>query len=1238
MPKPTSAADRTTVKVVIVTLDNHLAGATLRAQERLARSHPGITVRQHAATEWAEQPKALEACLDDIATGDIVIATMLFMEPHVRLVRDALAARRDHCDALVCCMSAPEITKLTRIGGFTMDGKQNGPLAFLKKFKPKQEAGQSASAGAQQMQLLRRLPQLLKFLPGKAQDVRAYFLTLSYWISGSEENVENMVRFLVDRYADGPRRALRGKVPSEGPVNYPEVGLYHPDLKHRVTEKLSELPGMRKKGAPRVGVLIMRSYVLAGNAEHYDGVIRSLEAKGLVPVPAFASGLDARPAIEAFFRDGERTRIDALVSLTGFSLVGGPAYNDARAAEEVLAALDVPYLAAHPVEFQTVEQWEHSERGLSPVESTIMVSIPELDGASGPMVFGGRRQDADDGRNMRSVPDRAEMLVARIARLVRLRRTPVQDRRVALVLFNFPPGGGATGTAANLAVWESLHETLAGMAAAGYDVEVPEDVDALRDAVLGGNSERFGTDANVAMRIPVDDHVRKERWLTEIEAAWGPAPGKNLTDGASLFVLGRFFGKVFVTVQPGFGYEGDPMRLLFEKSFAPTHAFSAFYRFLREEWDAHAALHFGTHGALEFMPGKQVGLSGDCWPDRLIGDLPNLYLYASNNPSEGAIAKRRSAATLVSYLTPSIARAGVYRELADLKGSLDRWRGLEPEREHEREDLAALIQLEAAALELCEETPTWSEGERDAEIARLCDALREIEETLIPDGLHVVGRPLSENARAELLGSMADARGASLSAEAMAALARGEGVRGALEHCATRDDATQGHLEELARVEGLLRQDHEVPALLHALDGGFVRPAPGGDLLRNPEVLPAGRNVHGFDPFRLPSSFALRDGARQADLLLDRHRQDGHGLPECVALVLWGTDNLKSEGGPIAQALALIGARPRFDSYGRLCGADLIPLEELGRPRVDVVITLSGIFRDLLPLQTRLLAEAASLAAHADEPLAQNFVRAHALAHAEQHGCDLETAALRVFSNADGAYGSNVNLLLDSGAWGEESELSDTYRNRKSFAYGVSGEPVQQAELLDSVLGHVELAYQNLESVELGVTTIDHYFDTLGGISLAAKQSHGNEIPVYIGDQTRGDDKVRTLNEQLALESRTRMLNPKWYEGLLNHGYEGVRQIEAHVTNTLGWSATTGQVDEWVYGKLSETFVLDEVMRERLAQLNPTASLRLADRLLEATEREYWKPDASILEALRDAKEALEDRLEGLAPEGAAAA
>jgi magnesium chelatase subunit H len=1209
-PNRTSAASaislHPTLRVVVVTMDSHLSGAVARAEAKLKRELPGLELAIHAADEWGSDADALAACRADIARGDIVIATMMFLDDHIQAVLPDLTARRDTCDAMLCCMSAGEITRLTRLGKFDMSAEATGALALLKRLKPKSSSGGASTAGKDQMKMLRRLPKLMKFIPGTAQDVRTYFLALQYWLAGSEENLANLVRMLVDRYAAPSRRPISGTKKAAAPIEYPDIGLYHPNLPGRVVERAEDLPSAGTAGT--VGLLLLRSYVLSGNARHYDGVIANLEAKGLRVLPAFASGLDQRPAIEKYFVRNGVPIVDAVLSLTGFSLVGGPAYNDAHAAEEVLAHLDVPYITAHPVEFQTLENWQADPRGLTPVEATIMVAIPELDGGVVPMTFGGRcgrSQTATpcagcDGktcsRDMVAHPERAETLAARVLRLVVLRRTERADKKVALVIFNFPPNSGATGSAAYLGVFASLFNTLTAMKAGGYQVDVPASVDVLREQLIHGNAERYGADANVALRIPADVHVRKQKWLSQIEAQWGPAPGRANSDGASIFILGETFGNVFVGIQPAFGYEGDPMRMLFEHGFSPTHAFAAFYRYIREDFGAHAVLHYGTHGALEFMPGKQAGMSGECWPDRLIADLPNFYLYASNNPSEGTIAKRRAGAALISYLTPPIASAGLYKGLLDLKSSIDRWRNLEPEADmDQRTWLAELVQAQAAIVNLADSEPAWID-EAAAKINSLGAELLELEYTLIPHGLHVVGEPPNAAVRAEML----DAAGVT-------------------------DPVKR------ARLDDLLGQDFEIPGLLHALDGGYLRPAPGGDLLRNTDVLPTGRNLHGFDPFRLPSAFAVQDGMRQADRLLARHSQDGQSLPETVAMVLWGTDNLKTEGGPIAQALWLMGTKPRFDGYGRLIGAQLIPLETLGRARVDCVITLSGIFRDLLPLQTKLLAEAALLAARADEPVEMNFVRKHALAFQAEHGCDIEQAALRVFGNADGAYGANVNLMVGNGAWNDEDELADAYVKRKGFAYGVSGRPERQDKVMAQLLATVEVAYQNLDSIEVGITTVDHYFDTLGGISRAVKSARGGiSAAIYIGDQTRGDGCVRTLNEQVALETRTRTLNPKWYEALLEHGYEGVRQIEAQVTNTLGWSATTGEVSPWVYQQLAETYVLDVEMRERIAALNPTASAKIASRLMEAQERRYWAPDEATLDALRRAGEELEDRLEGI--------
>jgi magnesium chelatase subunit H len=910
-------ADTETYRFVIITLDSHAAGPAARVAESLGQDFPGLQVGVYAAGEWSENPAALEEARQAIASANIVVVNLLFLDEQISAILPDLQARRDACDAMICVIADQQIVNLTKMGDVDLSKPASGAMAILKKLKPKTK---KSSSGEGQMKILRRLPKILRFLPGKAQDLRNYFLTMQYWLDGSDENVEQMLRLLVSRYSN--REDWAG-IEVKAPIDYPEVGLYHPDHPNRVFTDLGELPGPVAPVAT-VGVLMMRSYILSSDAAHYDAVIKALEARNIRVIPAFSGGLDGRPAIARYFKAETGAAVDTLLSLTGFSLVGGPAYNDSDMAVQVLTDLDVPYLSAHSLEFQTLGQWSGSDGGLGPVETTMLIALPEIDGAINPTVFGGRHSvegcqgchlmcdGAGANKQMSACRERVISLAEKVERIARLRRKQNADKKIGIVLFGFPPNAGAAGTAAYLSVFESLHNTLKRMREEGYQVEVPETVDALREAVLGGNSNTYGQDANVAEHVSADTIVKMTPPLAAIEAVWGPAPGRIQSDGRGVFVLGKHFGNVFVGLQPTFGYEGDPMRLLFEKGFAPTHAFATFYLWLKEIYGADAILHFGMHGALEFMPGKQAGMGARDWPDRLIGEMPNIYLYASNNPSEATLAKRRSGAVTITHLTPPLASSGLYKGLSELKDSLSRWRGMDPT-DPMRDELETLIADQAEAVDM---------GGVAADALWL--KLLETEDALIPDGLHIVGKPMSAEARAEHIKTMADQSP-----------------------------------EAIARIDALLQQETELAGLMKALDARYIAPVPGGDLIRSPEVLPTGRNIHAFDPFRMPTAFAVADGARQADLLIETHKS----LPRSVALVLWGSDNIKSDGGPIAQALALMGCRPRFDAYGRLSGAALIPLEDLGRPRIDVVMTLSGIFRDLLPLQTKMLAEAAYLCA-----------------------------------------------------------------------------------------------------------------------------------------------------------------------------------------------------------------------------------------------------------------------------------
>ena len=1246
-------------RVTIVTLDNHLVGTLHRAAATLGTQGFDVDVRVHVAGDWSD-PSEVTRMAEDVATSRLVIVGQIFLQEHVDIVQPLLESAPDDQIRGVL-LSNGELTPFMKLGAFSpgdpADQGRFSAAKILAKLRGKSSGGRDSAK--KQLKSLRRARKLLRFVPGSAQDVRAYLLCLEAWLSGSENNITEMLRLLAARYLpEAAPASAKGSIPDL--ETYPDSGLYHPDLPgYGITEDLRDLP-TPKKPVGTVGLIIGRSYVLAGNAAHYDAVIRALEARGLAVRAAFAAGLDAREPIDRWFHAHDSLpEIDYLISLTGFSLVGGPAWHDGPAAQWVLGELDVPFVVAQPLEFQTLESWKDDPRGLLPLEAALMVAIPELDGATNPIVFGGRADTANSGTpDALPIPERVEHLAERAVRSIRLRRRARADRKVAVVLFNFPPAAGNAGSAAYLDVFASLHRLLVRMADEGYRVEVPASVDALRDHLVGEAARSFGTRARIHTRIPADEHVAQERYLEEIEAAWGPAPGRDLSDGRNVLVLGAQFGNVFVGLQPGSGYEGDPMRLLFEQNFAPTHAFSAFYRYIRDDFDADAMVHFGTHGATEFLPGKQVGMGESCWPDRMFGDTPNVYIYAGNNPSEGTLAKRRGGATLVSYMTPSLARAGLYKDLLALKTELDRWSGLNGDSpDTGSHSLLEAIRERAELLEL----PTAPDGATpERETTFLRGKLLELEYSLVPTGLHVLGSVPEPDGRREILRGAAEAGFPAAELPPLETFGTEADVRETLDDLFERvpEGATFAGTaaaeapmldlgldrDQVARLfaclddlERKLCVNPELEAVLHALDTGWIAPAPGGDIIRNTDVLPSGRNTYGFDPWTVPSAAAQVEATNQANLLVERVRAEQGRWPETIALALWGTDNMKREGAPLSQALALIGAEPAFDAYGRLAGARLIPLDELGRPRIDVVVTTSGVFRDLLPLQMKLLAEAAWLAASAeDEPLEQNAVRRHALTQAETLGCSLEEAALRVFSNDDGAYGANVNLTVEDGSWGETDELGAVFVRRKGFGYDRKGRPAARHDLLELALGDVDATYQNLDSVELGVSDIDQYVDSLGGVTKAAQRASGRQVAAYIGDETRGSGRVRTLEEQVSLETRTRTLNPKWFEAMLDHGYQGVREIEARVTTTLGWSATADAVQGWVYEGIGETYVLDPEMRRRMAQLNPDAASRMAGRLLEACDRGFWTPDEDTLAALQDAADELEDRLEGVDPEVAA--
>ncbi|MEQ8969203.1 MAG: magnesium chelatase subunit H [Coleofasciculus sp. C1-SOL-03] len=1313
---PDDPKNRHVLKVVYVVLEPQYQSALSAAVRSINQNQPDIAIDMSGyLIEELRDEQNYEAFQQDIAQANIFIASLIFIEDLADKVVAAVQPHRDRLDAAVVFPSMPQVMRLNKLGSFSMAqlGQSKSAIAqFMKKRKAK--SGSSFQDGM--LKLLQTLPKVLKYMPiDKAQDARNFMLSFQYWLGGSSQNLENFLLMLADKYV------LKGKtLEFKDPVVYPDMGIWHPlstkmfeDVKEYITwynnrDDISE--DLKDPFAPCVGLVLQRTHLVTGDDAHYVAMVQELEAMGARVLPVFAGGLDFSKPVDAFFYDtptsqgqGNVPLVDAVVSLTGFALVGGPARQDHPKAIEALKRLNRPYMVALPLVFQTTEEWEGSDLGLHPIQVALQIAIPELDGAIEPIILSGR--DGTTGKAI-ALQDRIEAVAKRALKWASLRRKPKLDKKVAITVFSFPPDKGNVGTAAYLDVFGSIYKVMEALKHNGYDVEdLPESAEALMQQVIHDAQAQYASpELNIAYRMSVMEYERFTPYSTRLEENWGPPPGHLNSDGQNLLIYGKQFGNVFIGVQPTFGYEGDPMRLLFSRSASPHHGFAAYYTYLEHLWQADAVLHFGTHGSLEFMPGKQMGMSGDCYPDNLIGSIPNLYYYAANNPSEATIAKRRSYAETISYLTPPAENAGLYKGLKELNELIGSYQTLKDTGRgvpivNTIMDKCRLVNLDKDIALPEKDASELTPEERDTLVGLVYKKLMEIESRLLPCGLHVIGKPpTAEEAIATLvnIASLDRPEEEILSLPRIIANSLNRDIdeiyqnndRGVLADVQLLQDITQATRAAVAALvqaqtdaegrvskvtslnffnmrkrtpwiealidagycqvdseaikplfeylEFCLQQvvaDNELGAMLKALEGEYVLPGPGGDPIRNPDVLPTGKNIHALDPQSIPTTAAVKSAKIVVDRLLARHRAENGGIwPETIACVLWGTDNIKTYGESLAQIMWMVGVKPVPDALGRVNKLELIPLEELGRPRVDVVINCSGVFRDLFINQMNLLDQAVKMAAEADEPQEMNFVRKHAMQQAEDMGINLRQAATRVFSNASGSYASNVNLAVENSTWENESELQDMYLTRKSFAFSADnpGTMEQNRQIFESSLKTAEATFQNLDSSEISLTDVSHYFDSDPTKVVSTLRQDGKTPASYIADTTTANAQVRTLSETVRLDARTKLLNPKWYEGMLSHGYEGVRELSKRLVNTMGWSATAGAVDNWVYEEANETFIQDEAMRQRLMNLNPHSFRKVVSTLLEVNGRGYWETSESNLQMLRELYQEVEDRIEGI--------
>ena len=1311
------------IKAVYVVLEPQYQNSLTEAAKaiNIANGPIGIDLCGYLIEELRDD-KNYNDFKNDVSKADIFIASLIFIEDLAQKVVEAVSPVRDNLKAAVVFPSMPEVMRLNKLGSFSMSqlGQSKSIIGDLIK---KKKESDGASFQDSMLKLLNTLPSILKYLPiEKAQDARSFILSFQYWLGGTTENLKNLLLMLAEKYvvSEDIKKDLE-ELKIQDPETFPDLGIWHP-MAPKMFETLNEYQDwsnqrkdieLHSDKNPTIGLVLQRSHIVTGDDAHYVAVIQELEYRGAKVIPIFCGGLDFSKPVNEFFYETDKKDtpiVDGIVSLTGFALVGGPARQDHPKAVEALKKLNRPYMVALPLVFQTTQEWEESDLGLHPVQVALQIAIPELDGAIEPIILSGR----DDATGKaHTLQDRVNVIAERAIKWSTLRVKKRDEKKLAITVFSFPPDKGNVGTAAYLNVFGSIYRVLIEMKDKGYFIkDLPNTPKELMERVINNPEAIEGSpELNIAHKMSVKEYEEFTPYSQRLEENWGKPPGNLNSDGQNLLIYGKHFGNVFIGVQPTFGYEGDPMRLLYSRSASPHHGFAAYYTYVEKIWGADAVLHFGTHGSLEFMPGKQMGMSETCYPDSLIGSLPNLYYYAANNPSEATIAKRRGYASTISYLTPPAENAGLYKglkELSELVGSYQQLREsgrgiqiinsiVETAKQCNLDKDVNLPKSEASELTL---------DERDLFVGNIYKQLMEIESRLLPCGLHTIGEaPTAEEAVATLVNIASLEREQENLRSLPGLLAESLNLKiedvykgnnsGVLKYVELNEKIIKTSREaifamvnslkivkgrvylekslisrflEILKIFGVniptpwsrvcnlngfkeidqnelkklfdyllfcLEQvcaDKEMDSLIKALDGNYVIPGPGGDPIRNPGVLPSGKNIHALDPQSIPTTAAVAAAKAVVDKLIERQKEEQGKWPETIACVLWGTDNIKTYGESLAQILWFVGVKPKPDSVGRINKLELIPLEELGRPRIDVVVNCSGVFRDLFINQMALIDQAVKLAAEADEPIESNFVRKHSIEQSQKEGTSLREASARVFSNASGSYSSNVNLAVENSTWEEENELQEMYLSRKTYAFNSDnpGEMNQKREVFESVMKTADVTFQNLDSSEISLTDVSHYFDSDPTKLIKTLRDDGKEPSSYIADTTTANAQVRTLGETIRLDSRTKLLNPKWYEGMLKSGYEGVRELSNRLNYTLGWSATSGQVDNFVYEETNETFINDEEMRKRLMELNPNSFRRIVGTLLEVNGRGYWETSDENIEQLKELYQEVEDKIEGV--------
>jgi magnesium chelatase subunit H len=1165
-----------------------------------------------------------------LINADVFFASLIFDYDQVLWLRE----RVQNIPIRLVFESALELMSLTKIGAFAIGDQPKGMPKPVKFILDKFSNGKEEDRLAGYISFLKVGPKLLKYIPvQKVQDLRNWLIIYGYWNAGGSENVSAMFWVIAEKYLD----LKVGEI--QPPIETPNMGLLHPEYQGYFTSPQDYLQWYEQKfltvkiqDLPRVGILLYRKHVIT-KQPYILQLIKYFEQAKLIPIPIFINGVEGHVAVRDWLttdyelgqiKQGksdnkslykEAVKVDAILSTIGFPLVGGPAGSmeagrQVEVAKRILTSKNLPYFVSAPLLIQDIYSW--TRQGIGGLQSVVLYALPELDGAIDPVPLGGLV-----GEYIYLVPERVKRLTNRIKSWINLRKKPVNDRKIAIILYGFPPGYGATGTAALLNVPKSLLKVLKTMKSEGYNVgDLPDDGEELINQVKLADETLLNHENRQELGQGIVNAKQLEQWLgylltSKVEKQWKSLTGTGIKTLGDEFLLGGIkLGNLWIGVQPPLGIAGDPMRLMFERDLTPHPQYAAFYKWLQNDFQTDAIIHFGMHGTVEWLPGAPLGNTGYSWSDILLGNMPNLYIYAANNPSESILAKRRGYGVIISHNVPPYGRAGLYKELINLRELIGEYRENTEKNSVLKESICQkIIDLgldkdcpfiygQKLGIDLTMETvKLFSADVFNAYFLQVYEYLQVIENRLFSSGLHILGEAPDQEQMASYLDAYFNTE---------------------------NPDPI-----EMEKIKQLLSQNtDEITNLIKGLNGEYIPPAPGGDLLRDGAgVLPTGRNIHALDPYRMPSPAAFARGQEIARKIIAQHLQENGKYPETIAVMLWGLDAIKTKGESLGILLELVGAEPIKEGTGRIVRYELKPLAEVGHPRIDILANLSGIFRDSFLNIIELLDDLFQRAAEIDEDPEQNFIRKHVLALKSK---GIENPTARLFSNPPGDYGSLVNDRVVDSNWDTGEELAQTWRDRNAFSYGRNDQGQARKEVLNQLLQTSDRIVQEIDSVEYGVTDIQEYYANTGGLKKAAEQQKGKKITTSLIESFSKDTTPRNLEDILRMEYRTKLLNPKWAQSMANQGSGGAYEISQRMTALIGWGGTADFTDDWVYDQAAETYALDQEMAEKLQKSNPEAFRNIVGRMLEANGRGFWQTDEDKLQKLRELYELTEDQLEGV--------